>query len=166
MVGQIVQIGQIGIPTTILSQWGGWGGGVPLYPIKMGLNLPCINRKWPENPLRPPFSHHSHHQPASLRWESRPHPAAAPAAQPRLARASSKWPENPKLRTSSQQRGKTRGCLNYLLFKQRQKQRGCHMAMGQNPNRLAPSEPPNPTTKIGSKMGGEFAYQPTCYHWF
>ena len=26
--------------------------------------------------------------------------------------------------------------------------------MAQNPNRLAPSEHPNPTTKIGSKMGG------------
>ena len=33
------------------------------------------------------------------------------------------------------------------------------MAMGQNPNRT-PSEHPNPTTKIGSKMGGEFTYQP------
>ena len=33
-----------------------------------------------------------------------------------------------------------------------------HMAMGQNPNRLAPSERPHPTTKIGSKMGGEFTY--------
>ena len=33
------------------------------------------------------------------------------------------------------------------------------MAMGQNPNRT-PSEHPNPTIKIGSKMGGEFAYQP------
>ena len=33
-----------------------------------------------------------------------------------------------------------------------------HMAVGQNPNRLAPSEHPNPTTKIGSKMGGEFTY--------
>ena len=31
------------------------------------------------------------------------------------------------------------------------------MAMGQNPNRLAPSEHPNPTTKIGPKMG-EFTY--------
>ena len=30
------------------------------------------------------------------------------------------------------------------------------VAMGQNPNRT--SEPPNPTTKIGSKMGGEFTY--------
>ena len=28
------------------------------------------------------------------------------------------------------------------------------MAMGQSPNGLAPSEHPNPTTKIGSKMGG------------
>ena len=34
-----------------------------------------------------------------------------------------------------------------------------YMAMGQNPNR-APGEHPNPTTKIGSKMGGEFTYQP------
>ena len=25
---------------------------------------------------------------------------------------------------------------------------------------LSPSEPPNPTTKVGSKMGGEFTYQP------
>ena len=33
------------------------------------------------------------------------------------------------------------------------------MAMGQDPNRT-PSEHPNPTTQIGSKMGGEFAYQP------
>ena len=32
-------------------------------------------------------------------------------------------------------------------------------AMGQHPN-LTPSEHPNPTTKIGSKMGGEFTYQP------
>ena len=32
------------------------------------------------------------------------------------------------------------------------------MAMGQNPNRLPPSEHPNPTAKIGSKMGGEFTY--------
>ena len=32
---------------------------------------------------------------------------------------------------------------------------GNRMAMGQNPNRT-PSEHPNPTTKIGSKMGGEF----------
>ena len=30
-----------------------------------------------------------------------------------------------------------------------------HMAMGQIPNRT-PREHPNPTTKIGSKMGGEF----------
>ena len=29
--------------------------------------------------------------------------------------------------------------------------------MGQNPNRI-PSEHPNPTTKIGTKMGGEFTY--------
>ena len=33
---------------------------------------------------------------------------------------------------------------------------GGYMAMGQNPNRLAPSEHLNPTTKIGSRMGGEF----------
>ena len=33
-----------------------------------------------------------------------------------------------------------------------------HLAMGQNPNR-SPSEHPNPTTKIGSKLGGEFTYQ-------
>ena len=32
-------------------------------------------------------------------------------------------------------------------------------AKGQNPNRT-PSEHPNPTTKTGSKMGGEFTYQP------
>ena len=32
-----------------------------------------------------------------------------------------------------------------------------HLAMGQNPNR-APSEHPNPTTEIGSKMGGELTY--------
>ena len=31
--------------------------------------------------------------------------------------------------------------------------------MGQNPNGI-PSKHPNPTTKIGSKMGGEFTYQP------
>ena len=31
------------------------------------------------------------------------------------------------------------------------------MAMGQNPNRT-PSKHPNPTTKIGSNMGGEFTY--------
>ena len=29
--------------------------------------------------------------------------------------------------------------------------------MGQKPNRT-PSEHPNPTTKIGSEMGGEFTY--------
>ena len=34
------------------------------------------------------------------------------------------------------------------------------MGMGQNPNRLAPSEHPNPTTKIGSKMGIGFDPQP------
>ena len=34
-----------------------------------------------------------------------------------------------------------------------------HAAMGQNPNRT-PSEHPNPTTEIGSKMGSEFTYQP------
>ena len=33
------------------------------------------------------------------------------------------------------------------------------MAVGQNPTRT-PSEHPNPTTKIGPKMGGEFTYQP------
>ena len=33
------------------------------------------------------------------------------------------------------------------------------MAMGQKPNR-SPGEHPNPTTKIGSTMGGEFTYQP------
>ena len=33
------------------------------------------------------------------------------------------------------------------------------MAMGQNPNRT-PSEHPNPTTRIGSKTGGEFTHQP------
>ena len=32
-----------------------------------------------------------------------------------------------------------------------------YVAMGQNPNR-GPSEHPNPTTKIGSKMGAEFTY--------
>ena len=32
-----------------------------------------------------------------------------------------------------------------------------HLAIGQNPNRT-PSEHPNPTAKIGSKMGGEFTY--------
>ena len=31
------------------------------------------------------------------------------------------------------------------------------MAMSQNPNRT-PGEHPNPTTKIGSQMGGEFTY--------
>ena len=35
--------------------------------------------------------------------------------------------------------------------------------MGQNPNRT-PSEHPNPTTKIGSKMSG--APTPKWYHWF
>ena len=35
------------------------------------------------------------------------------------------------------------------------------MAMDQNPNRT-PSEHPNPTTKIGSKMGGEFTYPKRC----
>ena len=35
---------------------------------------------------------------------------------------------------------------------------GIHLAMGQNPNRLAPSEHPNPTTKLGSKLGGEYTY--------
>ena len=30
--------------------------------------------------------------------------------------------------------------------------------------RLPPSEHPNPTTKIGSKMGGEPT--PKCFHWF
>ena len=34
-----------------------------------------------------------------------------------------------------------------------------YMGMGQNPNRT-PSEHPNPTTKLGSKMGGEFTSQP------
>ena len=37
------------------------------------------------------------------------------------------------------------------------------MAMGQNPNRT-PSEHPNPTTKIGSKMGD--APISKWYHWF
>ena len=36
------------------------------------------------------------------------------------------------------------------------------MAMGQKTNRT-PSEHPNPTTKIGSKMGG--APTPKWYHW-
>ena len=41
-------------------------------------------------------------------------------------------------------------------------------AMGQNPNRLAPSEHPNPTTKIGSIMGGTIDFDPqqgvnTCW---
>ena len=31
---------------------------------------------------------------------------------------------------------------------------GIHLAMGQNPNPKSPSEDPNPTTKIGSKMDG------------
>ena len=35
----------------------------------------------------------------------------------------------------------------------------CQMAMGQNPNRTPPVNIPIPT-KIGSKMGGEFTYQP------
>ena len=34
------------------------------------------------------------------------------------------------------------------------------MAMGQTPNRVAHSEHPNSTTKIASKMGGEFTYNP------
>ena len=39
-------------------------------------------------------------------------------------------------------------------------------AMGQNPNRT-PSEHPNPTTQISTKMGGEFTYQPKMgSHWF
>ena len=46
------------------------------------------------------------------------------------------------------------GVMNYLKLKP--KPYG-HMAMGQKPNRT-PSEHPNPTTKIGSKMGGEFTY--------
>ena len=38
------------------------------------------------------------------------------------------------------------------------------MAMGQNPKpNRTPSEHPNPTTKIGSKMGG--APTPKWYHW-
>ena len=40
------------------------------------------------------------------------------------------------------------------------------MATGQNPNRLVSSEHPNPTTKIGSKMGGEFTYPKLGFHWF
>ena len=39
---------------------------------------------------------------------------------------------------------------------------GQPMAMGQNP--IPPVNIPNPT-KIGSKMGGEFTYQPKWYHW-
>ena len=38
-----------------------------------------------------------------------------------------------------------------------------YVATCQNPNRLAPSEHPNPTTKIGSKMCG--APAPKWYHW-
>ena len=34
------------------------------------------------------------------------------------------------------------------------------MAMGQQPNRLAPSDDPNPTTKRGPKMGGAFTCHP------
>ena len=36
---------------------------------------------------------------------------------------------------------------------------GGNVGMGQTPNRT-PSEHPNPTTQIGSKMGGEFTYPP------
>ena len=36
--------------------------------------------------------------------------------------------------------------------------RSIHVAMGQNPNRT-PSEHPNPTTKIGSKMGGSLLFR-------
>ena len=39
------------------------------------------------------------------------------------------------------------------------------LAMGQNPNRN-PSEHPNPTTKKGTKMGGEFTYPKVGSHWF
>ena len=38
-------------------------------------------------------------------------------------------------------------------------------AVGQKPNRT-PSEHPNPTTKIGSKMGGECTYPKMGSHWF
>ena len=34
------------------------------------------------------------------------------------------------------------------------------MAMGHKSQIVPPSEHPNPTTKMGSKMGGEFTYQP------
>ena len=37
--------------------------------------------------------------------------------------------------------------------------------MGQNPNRT-PSEHPNPTTKIGPKLGGEFTHPEMGSHWF
>ena len=36
---------------------------------------------------------------------------------------------------------------------------------GSNPNRT-PSEHPNPTSKRGSKMGGEFSYPKMGSHWF
>ena len=39
-----------------------------------------------------------------------------------------------------------------------------NMVMGQNPNRT-PSEHPNPTTKIGSEMGGEFTYPSNGIPW-
>ena len=33
-------------------------------------------------------------------------------------------------------------------------------------HRLSPSEHPNPTTRIGFKMGGEFTYPRMVFHWF
>ena len=50
------------------------------------------------------------------------------------------------------------GILQQMLCSWRQASR-LFVAMGQNPNRT-PSEHPNPTTKIGSQMAGEFNYQP------
>ena len=42
-----------------------------------------------------------------------------------------------------------------------------HSALGYgHGSKSRTSEHPNPTTKIGSKMGGEFTYPKMGYHWF
>ena len=51
-------------------------------------------------------------------------------------------------------------CLRRMLvFSVRESLLDTKKAMGQNPNRT-PSEHPNPTTKIGYKMGGDLKVRP------
>ena len=94
-------------------------------------------------------------QPTPLR--SSTHSQRASASTTSAAASSKRWPASTRHRARQAFRFDKAGRLT--LTPRTPPREENQMAMGQNSG-YPPSEHPNPTTKIGSRMGGEFTYQP------